>query len=241
MIRSQRKVLRDISWTVRKNENWFVMGNNGSGKTTLLEIILGYLWPQEGEVRVLGEKFGRTYLPDLRKKIGYVAPWVFKRMGEDVPVNEVVASGFDAAVGFVSGKIFVKLQKQINRQLDFFECRSLAKTPFGRLSSGQQLRVVMARALVHQPKLLVLDEPFSLFDIGARMHSYALLQNLSKEPKPPSIILVTHHLEDVTSIFTHGLFLKEGKIVVQGLKQSVLVPASLSKTFSAAIKQIPIK
>ncbi len=100
MTRGGKEVLQDISWTTRQGEHWFIMGNNGSGKTTMMEVIMGYLWPQRGSVSVLGNRFGEVYLQELRRRIGYVSPWIFKHLGDHVPVEDVIASGTDASVGY---------------------------------------------------------------------------------------------------------------------------------------------
>jgi iron complex transport system ATP-binding protein len=230
IIRAGKKVLRGIDWKTRRGEHWFIMGNNGSGKTTLLEIVLGYLWPTDGEVIVLGERFGRTFLPDLRKRIGYVAPWVFKRVRPPVPAYDVIASGEDASIGFTE-KISADLKRRIARQAKFFGCEDFLRSPFGQLSSGQQLKIVLARAMVHEPEILMLDEPFSLLDIGSRAGIYGLIERLGEERSGPQIILTTHHLEDIRRVFTHGLFLKNGRVAERGPKSKILNAALISKTF----------
>ena len=207
------------------------MGPNGSGKTTLVEILMGYLWPQKGEVRVLGELFGQTNLPELRARVGYVSPWIFKRMPQETIVEDVVASGFDGSVGSF-GRKSKAIQKSVDRQLRFFGCQALRSRTFGTLSSGQQLKIVLARALVHEPGLLILDEPFSLLDVGARVDMYHLISRLASSRHAPQLLLVTHHREDLLSVFTHGLILKGGGIHAQGKRKNVLSPTVLSKAFN---------
>jgi iron complex transport system ATP-binding protein len=231
IIRAGKRVLRSVHWTTRRGEHWFIMGNNGSGKTTLLEIVLGYLWPSDGEVTVLGERFGRTFLPDLRKRIGYVAPWVFKRVRPFVPVSDVIASGEDASIGLCESPP-ADLKRRITKQARFFGCAGFLERPFGQLSSGQQLKTILARAMVHSPEILILDEPFSLLDIGSRAGIYKLIEKLGKTKNGPQIILVTHHLEDIRPVFTHGLFLKDGHIAEHGVKQRLLNIKLVAKTFN---------
>ncbi len=228
--RAGKRVLRNIEWTTRSGEHWFIMGNNGSGKTTLLEITLGYLWPTDGAVTVLDERFGRTYLPDLRKRIGYVAPWIFKRVRNFVPAGDVVASGEDASIG-ICEKPSADLKRRVLKQARFFGCDDFLDSPFGQLSSGQQLKVILARAMVHEPEILILDEPFSLLDIGSRAGIYGLIEQLAVKKNGPQIILVTHHLEDIRPVFTHGLFLKDGRIAEQGAKARLLNAKLIAKTF----------
>jgi iron complex transport system ATP-binding protein len=232
--RAGKRVLRNIDWTTRRQEHWFIMGNNGSGKTTLLEIVLGYLWPTDGEVTVLGERFGRTFLPDLRKRIGYVAPWIFKRVRASVPAHDVIASGEDASIGLCD-RPSKDLKRRVAKQAKFFGCEDFLISPFGQLSSGQQLKIVLARAMVHEPEILILDEPFSLLDIGSRAGIYDLIEQLAAKKKGPQIILVTHHLEDIRPVFTHGLFLKDGRIAEQGPKARLLDAKLISRTFGVPL------
>lgn len=166
MTRGGKEVLQDISWTTRQGEHWFIMGNNGSGKTTMMEVIMGYLWPQRGSVSVLGNRFCEVYLQELRRRIGYVSPWIFKHLGDHVPVEDVIASGTDASVGYYN-EFTPALHRNIRAQLDFFHCVDLMERRFGTLSSGQQLKVILARSLINDPDIMILDEPFSLLDIGS--------------------------------------------------------------------------
>ncbi|MBF0522276.1 MAG: ATP-binding cassette domain-containing protein [Candidatus Omnitrophica bacterium] len=219
--RGETEVFTELTWRVKQGEHWFVMGDNGCGKTSLLEIIMGYLWPQKGTVRVLGEQLGQTFIPELRKRIGYVSPWIFKRMGHKVPVEKVVASGTDGSVGYW-GDIPENLIKKVEEKLDFFHCASLAKRPFGMLSSGQQFKVILARALINDPELFLLDEPFSQLDIGARMQAYDLIEKWADLGHSPSIILVTHHIDDISSSYKNGLLLKDRKTYLTGVKEEIL-------------------
>jgi len=229
-MRGGKEILRDISWTTQRGEHWFIMGNNGSGKTTMMEVIMGYLWPQEGSVDVLGNRFGHVYLQELRRRIGYVSPWIFKHLGDYVPVKDVIASGMDASVGFYS-KLSPALHEKIRAQLDFFHCTDLIDRRFGTLSSGQQLKVVLARSLINEPDIMILDEPFSLLDIGSRLSMYRYIEKLCLNGKGPQLLLVTHHLDDVISPFSHGLLMKEGRIFYRGRREAVLQSKRLALAF----------
>lgn len=227
--KGSKQVLKSVDWTTRRGEHWFILGNNGSGKSSLLEIVLGYLWPQSGEVKVLNERYGECYLPDVRCRIGFVAPWVIKRHRPSVPVYDVIASGLDASIGF-AGPLSKTRQTMVKRQSKFFGCDPFVKAKFGVLSSGEQMRTVLARAMVNLPEILILDEPFAHLDIRSRAHLYELLNRLAVMKKGPQIILVTHYLEDIGSCFTHGLILKEGRAVLQGPRKKVLNLQVLAKT-----------
>lgn len=228
--RGGKQVLKNITWNTYKGENWFVMGENGSGKTTLIEILVGYLWAQDGKVCIMGEEFGHTNLRDLRTKVGYVSSWIMKRMQSYTLVEDVVASGIDGSVGSFDHKS-EKLMKEIKNKLEFFKCTDLAGRKFGTLSSGQQLKCILARAMINNPKLLILDEPFSMLDVGSRIDLYEHITELCNTESAPQIIMVTHHKEDIIPIFTHGIIIKDGKTAVQGLREAVLNPSVFEKMF----------
>lgn len=233
--RGETEVFKNLSWEVRKGEHWFVMGNNGSGKTSLIDLIMGHLWPQKGKVVVLGETLGEVFLPQLRKRIGYVSPWIFNRMGSSVPVYNVVASGTDGSVGFW-GNVPDPIYQQALAKLEFFHCADLAERAFGSLSSGQQFKVILARALINDPELFLLDEPFAQLDIGARMQAYDLIEKWAGLGHSPSIILVTHHLEDLTASYTKGLLIKDSRAVFKGSRNDLLTNAFFKKTFGITKK-----
>jgi iron complex transport system ATP-binding protein len=239
MNRGGRRILSGITWQTQVGENWFLMGNNGSGKTTLMEIVMGYLWPQHGSVSVLGGRFGQVYLQDLRKKIGYVSPWVFKHTGDHIPVEDVIASGVDGSVGYF-GEIPQQIRQKIGKQLYFFHIDKLNRRAFGTLSSGQQLKVMLARSLISHPRILILDEPFSLLDIGSRYSMYHFIEKICSQPTEPQVILVTHHLDDIISVFTHGLVLKNGRIFTKGKREDVLNKKALSEAFDVPQDSIHI-
>jgi iron complex transport system ATP-binding protein len=237
MVRGEKSVLRNIHWTTRLDEHWFIMGNNGSGKTTLLEIVLGYLWPQTGDVTVLGERFGNAYLPDLRKRVGYIAPWVLKRIRPGIPVNDVIASGEDASIGFVES-LSKDLKHRVGREAKFFGCGAFLHSAFGNLSSGQQIRAILARAMVHKSDILVFDEPFAHLDMKARAQMHDLIGRIASRRGGPQIILVTHHLEDICPVFTHGLLLKDGRVANQGPKEDLLKRSVIAKALGVPIKYL---
>lgn len=227
LARDGRQVLGQIDWTTAAGEHWVVMGNNGSGKTTLMELLMGYLWPQKGSVAVLGRTFGKSCLPDLRKRIGYVSPWIFKRVRDDMPVESVVASGTEAGAVYYE-RISAGLRGEIRKRLGDFNCLSVRTRPFGKISSGQQIKVMIARALINHPEVLILDEPFSWLDMGARLAAYKLIERLGRLPRGPQMILVTHYLEDILPCFSHGLLLKDGRVYAQGPLDKILTPGHVA-------------
>ncbi len=239
LIRKKKKILNNLSWTVRRGENWFILGANGSGKTSLLEVVMGYHWASIGKVQVLGEQYGKTDIPILRRKIGYVAPLIQRHMKPRETVFEAVASGLLATTGFYDN-VTPEVMRQVRRALGLMDLRRFEKAEFGKLSTGEQIKTLIARALVHTPKLLILDEPFSTLDMGSRLKIQKLIEKLGESPTNPSIIMVTHHFDNITSIFSHGLILKRGRVVVRGVKSKVLTPANLGKAFGCSPRLISL-
>lgn len=232
LTRAGRKVLNGIDWTVRAGEHWFILGPNGSGKTSLLEVVMGYLWATRGTVQVIGETYGKTNLPELRKHLGYVAPWVPRHVREGETVIEVLAAGTQGGTAY-HDTITPALRRRIRARLKEVGCLRYEFTPFDQLSSGEQLRIAIARALMADPKMLILDESFSALDMGARYSLYRMLTKLARSPRAPVLILVTHHQEDLLPVFTHGLILKDGKFAACGPRSEVLKPAVMKKVFGA--------
>jgi iron complex transport system ATP-binding protein len=230
LTRGENTVFSSFSWQVRSGEHWFVMGNNGCGKTSLMEIIMAYVWPQSGSVRVLDELYGNTFIQDVRRRIGYVSPWIFRRTDVDTPVCNVVASGIDGSVRYV-GALPANLLARVAAKLEFFGCEELVNRPFGQLSSGQQFKVILSRALINDPELLLLDEPFAQLDIGARMRAYDLVEQLIGRTSAPAVILVTHHLEDITASYTHGLLFKDSSTRFAASRERILTNEMFSDVF----------
>jgi len=224
-----RDILADIDWQIARGQHWFVMGNNGAGKTTLMEIVGGYLWPSRGTVSVLGERFGATHMQELRRRIGFVSSWVTKRISEDLSVRDTVASGLNAGIGhWLETEAHIA---EINAQMRFFHVDQYADTAIGMLSSGERIRVMIARALVSHPELLVLDEPFANLDINGRYMLMRFFDKIAAKPHAPSMILVTHHFEELPPCLTHGLFLKNGHVAAIGPRNAVLEPSVIAEAF----------
>lgn len=229
--RQDQCVLRDVDWKVFPGEHHFILGNNGSGKTTLIELLMGFLWPDEGTIHVLGQKYGEVDLREVRKNFGQLSPWLLERIRPHFLVREVIASGMEGLIG-KPGKISGKTRGRMQQLLRFFELENYAERTYGTLSSGEQMRVILARALVHQPRLLVLDEPFAHLDVHARLKMYVYLERLVKQQgRRLSIILITHHLRDILPFFTHGILLHGNQAQILP-KAKALTRANLAKTYS---------
>lgn len=211
LVRDGRETLAGINWTVRPGEHWVILGPNGSGKSSLLEIAAGYLWPTSGTVAALGKIYGQTDLSVLRRKFGFVAPWVLRRIRPGERVSEAIAAGTEALIepGRAPSNA---LRSKIRQELAFLGCLPLENRACGTLSTGELMKVALARARIAAPALLILDEPFASLDMGARFGLYRLLKKIAGSPRQPSILMVTHHLEEIRSFFTHALLIKEGRV-----------------------------
>ena len=234
-IRDKRTILHDISLRIEKRQHWAIIGPNGSGKTSLVSIINGYHFPSEGKAQVLGRKFGKTDLRELRLHIGEAGSEIKNMLHPQDTVIDIVLSGRFATIGLYEKPSQEDLEIA-GRLLGFFDLSELASRPFNILSSGEQQKTLLARALLPNPDLLVLDEPCAGLDLGAREELLNTVQKMCEFPGGPSIILVTHHIEEIVPAVSHALSLREGRIVAQGTKIEVLTGEVLSRTFDLKIE-----
>jgi len=235
------KILTDVSWRVARGQHWVILGANGSGKTSLLSALTGYLMPTAGEVFLLGETYGKSDWRELRKKIGLVSSSVRQMMADDEPALETVASGKYAMIDFW-GRVSRAEKSQALKLLRQVECEYLAARPWRVLSQGERQRVLIGRALMAKPRVLILDEPCAGLDPAAREHFLQFLQRLGKNKNSPTLVLVTHHVEEIMPVFSHLLVLKNGKVLAAEKKSSVLNSKILSQTFGAKVKvQLKLK
>ena len=228
-------ILDNLEWTVRPSEHWVILGANGSGKTSLLASLTGYLTPTDGTVRVLGEQFGESDWRELRQSIGMVSSSIRQLMHDEDPAIEIVAGGARAEIGFW-GRIPATVRRAARECMRQAEADSLAERPWAVLSQGERQRVLIARAMMAKPRLLILDEPCAGLDPVAREHFLAFVDRLGRSSHAPSIVLVTHHVEEITSIFSHGLLLRAGRVVASGVLRKSLTSNLVSETFGAPLR-----
>jgi iron complex transport system ATP-binding protein len=229
------QLVQSLEWEIKRGEHWVILGSNGSGKTTLLSALLGYITPTSGQISVLGEEYGEGDWPELRKKIGVVSSSIRQMMPETEPAWITVASGRYAMIDYW-GTPKEKDREEALKLLKQIECDYLWDREWGYLSQGERQRVLIGRSLMAQPALLILDEPCAGLDPAAREHFLQFLQRLGRKPNAPSLVLVTHHVEEIMPIFTHVLLLKNGKKLDEGRMKSVLVSEKLSDAFSSRIE-----
>lgn len=229
--RGKSHLLADVNWSVELDERWVILGANGAGKTTLLRLAAAELHPTTGDVHVLGEKLGRVDVFELRPRIGFCSAAVIGRVPPQEKVLDVVVSAGYAVLGRWREDYD---QLDTGRALDL--CKSLGigdltEREFGTLSEGERKRTIIARALMTDPEMLLLDEPAAGLDLGGREDLVARLSELALDPDAPATILVTHHVEEIPPGFTHLLLISDGGVVAQGLIDEVLTSENLSKTF----------
>jgi len=228
--RKERQILSDISWTIELGQHWALLGANGSGKTSLLKILTGYEWPTFGTVRVLGQRFGACDIPRMRKLIGWVSSAMTQRLPVQDEAVEVVASGLDASIGLYRRITEEERAKSI-AVLKQLRIDTVAEQGYGTLSQGEMQKVLIARALVCEPKLLILDEPCIGLDPAARQHFLNDLAALAKQKNAPTIILVTHHVEEIDSWIQKVLLLKNGQVLAAGVPDDIITNQQMSRLF----------
>ncbi|HEY3608425.1 MAG TPA: ABC transporter ATP-binding protein [Pseudonocardiaceae bacterium] len=229
--RGHTMLLADLDWSVELDERWVVLGPNGAGKTTLLRIAAGELHPTTGVVHVLGERIGRTDLFELRPRIGLSSAALGGRIPPEEKVSDVVVSAGYAVLGRWRERYDTMDTRRATELLHAMGVAHLADRLFGTLSEGERKRTLIARAMMTDPEMLLLDEPAAGLDLGGREDLVARLTTLAMDPDAPATVLVTHHVEEIPPGFTHALLLREGRVVSQGLLDDVLTAENLSTTF----------
>ncbi len=228
MFRGKTQILKDISWNIRQGEHWAFIGPNGAGKTSLLKIVSGNLWPSSGKVKVLGKEFGKTDLRELKKKIGWVSSYLVENVPGNEKVIEVIISGKYSSFG-VYEKITEKDKKQAERLLRFLKCDYIKDRTFDVISQGEKQKVLIARALISNPLILLLDEPCIGLDMKARRDFLDSISKICKQKKT-TVVYVTHHIEEIVNEIKNALLLKDGKVFMKG-KRDILNEKNLDRLF----------
>ena len=234
--RAGRTILGPLDLTIRPGERWVVIGANGSGKTTLLSVLGLTLWPTEGSVEVLGARYGRVDARILRQRIGLASSAVEGVMRDDLtPVDLVMTARYAATEPW--WHVFTDDDRgRARRLLEGLGMGSVADHPFGTLSAGERRRTSIARALMPDPELLLLDEPAASLDLGARETLLDDLAGLAGTQRPSAMVLVTHHVEEIPAGFSNALVLRAGRIVAGGPIEGALTDDVLSRAFDMPIR-----
>jgi iron complex transport system ATP-binding protein len=233
--RNARNIIDRVDWSVSDDQRWVVLGPNGAGKTTVLQLAASLLHPTSGTVEILGERLGRTDVFELRPRIGFASSAMARRIPAEETVLDVVLTAAYAVTGRWREDYEDIDERRAMRVLAEWKLDGLAERTFGTLSDGEQKRVQIARAVMTDPELLLLDEPTASLDLGAREELLALLGGYAQAPTTPAMIMVTHHVEEIPVGFTHVLLLREGRVVAAGPLAETLTAENLTETFGLSI------
>ncbi len=234
--RAGRTILGPLDWQVADGERWVILGANGSGKTTLVSAVGLTLWPTSGTVEVLGERYGRVDSRELRRRIGAAGSAVELELRDTLPAVDLVMSAINAATEPWWHEYTDDDRQRARDVLGRLGLAAAADQPFGTLSAGERRRVSIARALVPDPDLLILDEPAASLDLAARETLLADLARLAAEPRPAAIVLVSHHVEEIPPGFDRALVLAAGRVVAAGPIETVVTSEILSEAFGMPLR-----
>lgn len=239
LVRQGQAILSHINWQVDKGQVWAVLGLNGAGKSTLLRLILAEFWQTAGQVEILGTRFGQGDIPALRQKIGVVGSFIAERFPRGMKTEEIVLTGkYKSSILYTAyGEHELDEARQMMQSLG---AGSLLGRKYESLSQGERQTVLIARSLMENPDILILDEATSGLDLFAREKVLALVERIAQSDQAPTILYVTHHAEEITASMTHLLLLKEGKVVAQGEKDQVFSPAILSDFYGCPVSLVEL-
>ncbi len=233
-----RSVLSGVDWVVDGGEHWFVLGPNGAGKSTLTRLVMGFVWPMFGaEVSVFGSRYGGCDIQEVRKSIAWVSPFLQQWTGGSSKALDVVLSGLDSTVGLYRTASTAERSRAIDVMRPL-ECEGLADRQYSHLSSGEQVKILIARAMVTKPRLMILDEPCAHLDIRCREFLLASVDGIARRPGGPAIIFVTQRVEDIIPVFDKGLVLKNGRIVAKGRRTDILTEELLGEVFETKLQLV---
>jgi iron complex transport system ATP-binding protein len=235
VVRGDTHLLRGVDWTVEADHRWVILGPNGAGKTTLLQLAAAQMHPTRGEVRLLGETLGAVDVFELRPRIGLTSAALAQRIAPSETTGDIVVSAGYAVVGRWRERYDVHDLTRAGMLMEQWGVAQFAHRPFGTLSEGERKRAQIARALMPDPELLLLDEPGAGLDLGGREDLVARLSDLAKYHYAPAQVLVTHHVEEIPPGYTHALLLRGGEVVAAGPADDVLTDEALSETFGLAL------
>ncbi|WP_407673300.1 ABC transporter ATP-binding protein [Paenibacillus silvisoli] len=227
-------LLKDVSWQVAPGEHWALLGLNGSGKTTLLNLVNGYFWPSEGSVSVLGHRFGEVDLRALRKEIGWVSTSLQEKLYASDRTQNIVISGKHATIGLYD-HVSEEDLADARSLMETLGCTHLWDREFRTCSQGEKQKLLIARALMAKPRMLILDEPCNGLDLFSRERLLASIKDLAERRDAPTLIYVTHHTEEILPVFTHALLVRGGEVVRSGRTEEVLTSDGLSDFFEAPV------
>ncbi|MDB6170369.1 MAG: transporter ATP-binding protein [Verrucomicrobia bacterium] len=235
VVRGRTTILRDIAWRVEAGQHWVILGANGSGKTSLLKVLNGHLPPTAGEIAVLGERYGASDWRDLRLKIGVVMSAFVAAIPPAEIARDTVMSGKFAQLDLWA-PVTRADRAAAEKLLRLVGAGAIVQREWAYLSQGERQRVLIARALMARPRLLILDEPCAGLDPVARENFLGFVNRLPRRRGAPALVLVTHHVEEILPAFTHVLLLRAGSVIAAGPRASVLTSRNLSRAFGSPLR-----
>jgi iron complex transport system ATP-binding protein len=236
VLRDQRPILNNIDWQVHSNQRWVIVGPNGAGKTTLLRVAASQIHPSTGTAKLLGSTLGEVNVFELRTRIGFAS----NAMSVHIPNSETVLDAVMTASYGITGRWNEKYddvdQRRAKRVLAEWQLEELSNRPFGTLSDGERKRVQIARSVMPDPEILLLDEPVASLDMAAREHTISVLGGYAFAPTAPAILMVTHHIEEIPKGFTHALILSRGQVYAAGEIDATLTTDKISGAFGFGLE-----
>lgn len=231
VLREGRAILNNVDWQVDADQRWVIIGPNGAGKTTLLRVAAAQIHPTSGQATILGERLGEINVFDLRTRIGFAS----SALAAHIPNSETVLNAVMTAAYAVTGRWNEKYEdideRRARRVLAEWKLSELADRAFGTLSDGERKRTQIARAVMADPELLLLDEPVASLDLAAREQTISTIGQYAQSPYAPAIVMVTHHLEEIPTGFTHAMIVNDGQVYAAGTIESTLTSEKISEAF----------
>ncbi|MFE9122900.1 ABC transporter ATP-binding protein [Streptomyces sp. NPDC007172] len=231
VVRDGRALVDDVSWSVKEGERWVILGPNGAGKTTLLNIASSYLFPSTGTAKILGEQLGRVDVFELRPRIGVAGVAMADKLPKRQTVLQTVLTAAYGMTATWQEQYDAVDEDRARAFLDRLGMTDFLDRKFGTLSEGERKRTLIARAMMTDPELLLLDEPAAGLDLGGREDLVRRLGRLARDPYAPSMVMVTHHVEEIAPGFTHVLMIRQGKVLAAGPMETELTSRNLSLCF----------
>ncbi|MEU4351510.1 ABC transporter ATP-binding protein [Streptomyces sp. NPDC023838] len=231
VVRDGRALVDDVSWSVKEGERWVILGPNGAGKTTLLNIASSYLFPTTGTAKILGDRLGKVDVFELRPRIGMAGVAMADKLPKRQTVLQTVLTAAYGMTATWQEQYDAVDEERARAFLDRLGMTDYVDRKFGTLSEGERKRTLIARAMMTDPELLLLDEPAAGLDLGGREDLVRRLGRLARDPYAPSMIMVTHHVEEIAPGFTHVLMIRQGKVLAAGPMETELTSRNLSLCF----------
>ncbi|UGY90630.1 ABC transporter ATP-binding protein [Streptomyces gobiensis] len=231
VVREGRALVDEVSWSVKEGERWIILGPNGAGKTTLLNVASSYLFPTTGTATILGERLGSVDVFELRPRIGMAGSALAEKLPRSQTVLETVLTAAYGMTAHWHEHYDAVDEERARAFLDRLGMSDFPDRQFGTLSEGERKRTQIARAMMTDPELLLLDEPAAGLDLGGREDLVRRLGRLARDPYAPSMIMVTHHVEEIAPGFTHVLMIRQGKVLAAGPLETEMTSSNLSRCF----------